>query len=99
MSVDHRLDSTSRSNCGKFGSRKREEAPRAVLRGASFAPLSVVFQKTVEKNPESDLALAAFILIFFLYAFGTLWREVSRREEAENEAKTRIDSDEDRRNR
>jgi hypothetical protein len=94
MQRHSRLDSNSRSRGGTLASRKREEAPRPVLRGASFAPLSVVFQKSVEKSPESDLALAAFIVIFFVYAFGTLVAEWIRRED--DEERSRVESELDR---
>ena len=63
----NRLQSFLRSGCGKPGSGNREVAPRAVLRGATFAPLAVVFQKSLQPQPKSDTALAIFILLFFTY--------------------------------
>lgn len=100
MQSDDRLDSEARSRGGTLDSGNGEVAPRSVLRGATFAPLAIVYQKTIEKNPESDLALAAFILIFFAYAFGTLIVEWLRREDEEerNRAQRERD-DEDRRTR
>lgn len=95
MQRHDRLDSNSRSGCGKPGSGNREEAPRPVLRGASFAPLSVVFQKSVDKSPESDLALAAFIVCFFAYAFGTMFVEWMHREDLEAKRRAEREREQD----
>lgn len=98
MQSSDRLGSEARSRGGTLDSGNGEVAPRPVLRGATFAPLAVVFQKSVDKSPESDIALALFVVIFLSYAFGTLIAEWLRREDQEekNRAERQRD-DEDRR--
>ena len=81
MQSSDRLGSEMRSRGGTLDSGNGEGAPRPVLRGATFAPLSAVFQKSVDKSPESDIALALFVVIFLTYAFGTLIVEWLHRED------------------
>jgi hypothetical protein len=75
MQEHNRLHSLLRSGCGKLGSGNGEVAPRAVLRGATFAPLAVVFQKSLQPQPTSDTALAIFMLLFFGYVTTVLVAE------------------------
>jgi len=95
MQRHSRLDSNSRSRGGTLASRKREGAPRPVLRGASFATASFVFQKSADESPESDIALAAFIVCFFAYAFGTLLVEWLHREDLAKKKRAESELDRD----
>lgn len=95
MQSSDRLRSEARSRGGTLDSGNGEVAPRPVLRGATFAPLAVVFQKSVDKGPESDIALALFVVIFFSYAFGTLIAEWLRREKEKERSEVESELDRD----